>query len=287
MISRIIPGAPNGDYMVQVVERVHGKWERVAGRAWMQSEGDFGRGTITPAQWKSSGPAIDFPAIEFAGSLVPTVRMEETYPGGYIIPAASDATLLAKHILFELYQRAQPFGLGEMVDSAIQDKGGRTVDEVWEHFAGKKEGAKIWSERWLAGVETKRVLGMPILRRNVYAKVKTMAADYVFGRRMKCSFSVDEFGNIYLPREFNGATMREVALAAIDAARWESPTLTMDGVHNRMPPAIEANVNRVFIQLAMMRRDDARSSTRTAITKPGPTMPPLKQASDRQKGRTR
>ena len=106
--------------------------------------------------------------------------------------------------------------------------------------------------------------------------------DYMFGRRIKWGFSIDESGNFYLPKGFRTdpdavpstrREVREMIQAAVVRASQENPSFYHNGINNRMPPDVEKSVNPAIVRLHQMRK----AETGCAGVKPNsnPSLPEI------------
>jgi hypothetical protein len=188
------------------------------------------------------------------GTAIYGLKMEEQYPGGYIINTASNPALLRKHLLWASYNQSKLSGAGS-IRALARGKDSATADEVDDLV---KEGASCLFQYWSAGNKRQRILGIIPVSKPILVKTLAYSVDYVFGRRVKWAFSVDEFGNFYLPKHFpNGpSTVRELAKEAVRSAAKEDPNFTYGGITNRLPADVEAKVNPAYIEILKLRQGE-------------------------------
>jgi hypothetical protein len=189
-----------------------------------------------------------------------TEKLENLYPGGYIINAVSKPELLMKHLAYEAYHRSEVHEAG-FLQVMGRGKDGATPDEVWGRVTSGgtgREGSRSQKVDVIAGVDTKKVLGIFTKTEPVVVKTTNYDMDYVFGRKVKWGFMADEFGQVYTPgflhTEKEGE-VRGMIDAAIARATQEDPSFACGGVNNRLPPEVERRVNPAHFAMLRLRRD--------------------------------
>ncbi len=189
-------------------------------------------------------------------------KLEELYAGGYIINTVSNRDLALKHLVHQLYEHASemPKELGEAVDEKYGRKSPAMLwDQLTQSLDGRihvdTEGGRKKDFPVNIGTDTRSILGIVPVPRQVNVKVSDYHVMALYGRKMDTSFMVDEFNNIYLPSGFRGEPMREIALAALEAAATENPKFYHGGVVNRLPAKIEKEINPAHFALLRLRRE--------------------------------
>lgn len=225
------------------------------------------QGTIVP-NWVPEPSADDAHyAVSPAARYLFAHKIADCYPGGIVIHTASDPRLLAKHLLAQVYERCSAAGVGRLV---ARDR--VSPDELWRHHQSGNEGSRSFFNYWNAGTRTIRFLGIPIKRVDHFIKATDYSADYLFGRRIKWGFGIDEFGNVYLPRMAPGRDpgtpdnqprsevdreILDIARCAITEARREDPAFQHGGISQRATRPVDEVMNEAHFALLRERQKTA------------------------------
>ncbi len=174
---------------------------------------------------------------------------DQQRPGGYIINTVSNPPLLIKHLAHQAWLKTAGDPTDAPTPAAMAFRRGPGAGDAWS----------ARSELWQAGMETRRVLGFIPVQQPCLVQTVNFRAGQLCGVDVNLGFSVDEFGNFYIPKMFGvpeQAVSIEMLRGAMEAAQKEDPTLVNDGINSRMPPGVEASVNVVHVAMLRLRQAD-------------------------------